>query len=68
MYQYSREEKECWFAEFITPRQYADVKIKMLQKDMYIKPSEEEIAHLYSLETQHDIDRAVASIVDRHWE
>lgn len=61
------QEKEAWFPEFKTPKQYVKVKLKMLRDDMYIEPTAAEIKHLYSLKTQHDIDRAVASAIDRHW-
>ena len=67
MCKYGKQERECWFAEFKTPKQYADAKIKMLREDMFIKPTKKEIEHLYSLKTQHDIDRSIASIVDKHW-
>ena len=61
------QEKEAWFPEFKTPKQYVKAKLKMLRNDMWILPSKKEEVHLYSLKTQGDIDRAVASIIDRHW-
>lgn len=61
------EEKQAWFPDFKTPKQYVKAKLKMLRDDMYIVPTKAEIDHLYSLTDQHDIDRAVASVIDRHW-
>lgn len=60
-------EKECWYDRFESPEQYVKVKIHMLKHDMYIKPTEEEVEHLYSLRNQTAIDNAVHSIMDRHW-
>lgn len=57
----------AWAPEFNNPEQYIQVKLKMLRRDMYIRPTAEEIMHLHTLKTRGDIDRAVASIVDRHW-
>ena len=53
---------------FVTPEQYVDAKLVMLEGEMYIHPTFEEIAHLRSLKTEGDIDRAVASIIHRHWD
>ena len=52
---------------FVNPEQYVGMKLDMLRKDMKIKPSKEEVEHLYSLKTEGDIDRAVCSIIGRHW-
>lgn len=60
-------EKECWGFVFKNPKQYVDVKLTMLRKDMYINPTKAEVDHLYELKDQYAIDRAVASIIDRHW-
>ena len=56
-----------WAEDFRTPVQYVDRKLKMLRKHMRIEPTEEEVLHLKTLKTQGDIDRAVHSIIDRHW-
>ena len=56
-----------WAEEFRNPKQYVDHKLKMLRNHMMIDPTEYEILHLRSLKTEGDIDRAVASIIDRHW-
>jgi hypothetical protein len=53
---------------FRTPKQYAREKLKMLRTDMEIKPTKEKVAHLYSLKTRGDIDRAVHDIIKRAWE
>jgi hypothetical protein len=52
---------------FRSPRQYADAKIEMLEEDFCVKPTKEEVEHLYTLKTQISIDNAVQSIIDRHW-
>lgn len=65
--EYRRTLNENHGAEFITPKQYADFKLVMLRKEMYIDPTEDEIAHLYELKTEGDIDRAVHTIIERAW-
>ena len=62
-----KEERVSWAADFRTPRQYVKVKLNMLERDMHIYPTKDEIKHLSELKTQGDIDRAVHSIIDRHW-
>ena len=62
-----RQIKVKWLVEFKNPRQYVKEKLKMLRNEMYIRPTVEEIDHLYSLKTEGDIDRAVKTIIDRHW-
>lgn len=52
---------------FKTPEQYVKAKLKILDRDFYIKPTEEEIAHLNTLKTQIAIDNAVLSIINHHW-
>lgn len=59
--------KNAWDIEFKTPRQYVDAKLKMLRNDMYIQPTPKEVFHLRELKTEGEINRAVASIIDRHW-
>ena len=53
--------------KFENAETFVNDKIKMLKRDFRIHPTEEEIAHLRELETEGDINRAVASIIDRHW-
>lgn len=65
---YEKIEKECWYLNFVNPKQYVDAKLKMLRKDMCIEPTWMEVDHLYRLKTQGDIDNAVHSIIDRHWD
>ena len=66
--EHRRQLQQAYFEEFINPEQYVKAKLKMLKNEMYIKPTEEEIAHLYSLKTDVAIDNAVHSIIDRHWD
>ena len=56
-----------WAEEFRNPKQYVERKLKMLRSHMKIPVTEEEVVHLKTLKTRGDIDRAVASIIDRHW-
>lgn len=56
-----------FFDKFKSPEQYVKVKLRMLRNDMYIQPTEEEIARLHELKTETAIDAAVRSIIDRHW-
>ena len=65
--EWKRQQNSNWDAEFITPEQYVMVKLQMLKNEMYIRVTDEEEAHLYSLKTEGDINRAVASIIDRAW-
>ena len=58
---------ESYETEFENPEQYIKTKLEMLTTDMWIEPTEEELAHLNELKTRGDIDRAVHSIIDRHW-
>lgn len=60
--------EDQWFSNFETPQQYLKVKLEMLEYDMCIKPTIEELDHLRELKTRGDIDRAVHSIIDRHWD
>lgn len=66
-YDCERQIKAKWLIEFENPRQYVDDKLKMLQTEMYIQPTYEEIKHLYSLKTEGDIDRAIKTIINNHW-
>ena len=62
-----RQRMENWDGEFVTPEQYVRLKLRMLRKDMYIEPSNKDIAHLRSLKSKAAIDAAVHSIIDRAW-
>lgn len=69
----SKEEKtrrihKRWDSEFKTPEQYVDFKLEMLRNEMYIEPTDKEVAHLRELKTMGDIDRAVHSIIERYWD
>jgi hypothetical protein len=52
---------------FKTPEQYVREKLKMLRGEMLIEPTADELNHLVELQTEGDIDRAVHSIIARHW-
>ena len=67
-WEWRRQHQSNWDTEFQSTEQYVLVKLKMLYNEMFIVPTEEEIAHLYSLKTEGDINRAVASIIDRAWD
>lgn len=58
---------DCPEMVFKSPKDYVERKLAMLRRDMYIEPTIEEIMHLHELTTQWDIDRAVKSIIDHHW-
>ena len=62
-----RRRNQHYIDEFENPEQYIKAKLKMLQKEMYIQPTEDEIAHLHELKTETAIDNAVHSIIERHW-
>ena len=54
--------------QWTTPAKYIKEKLKILSRDFYIEPTEEEIAHLKTLTTQVAIDNAVLSIINHHWD
>ena len=64
---YDPRDRENWDPGYESPEQYAEAKIDMLQLDMYINLTIDEVLHLKSLKTREDIDRAVHSIIDRAW-
>lgn len=51
----------------ITPDNYVKRKLKMLRRDMYIYPTEDEIDHLKELTSVTAIDNAVRTIISRYW-
>ena len=55
------------YVDYENPAQYVEFKLEMLRKEMYIEPTEEEIEHLMSLDSELRIDNAVRSIIERHW-
>lgn len=63
-----RQRIKNWHADFKTAKKYVEFKLEMLRNEMYIEPTEKEVAHLYELKTEGDIDRAVCSIISRHWD
>lgn len=62
-----RQRDESYTVEFENTSQYVNFKLKMLRNEMFIEPTPEEVTHLYELKTRGDIDRAVCSVIDRHW-
>lgn len=63
-----RQLNQNYIDEFVNPKQYIKAKLKMLRNEMFIKPTQKEIDHLYSLKSDVAIDNAVHSIIDRHWD
>lgn len=59
--------KEPAVTRFMSPKQYVKAKLKMLRNEMYIEPSGSEVAHLFELKSEIEIDQAVHSIIDRRW-
>ena len=53
--------------DFKNPKQYVKEKLRILRDDMCIHPTVLEVDHLKSLKTEGDIDRAVHTIIERHW-
>ena len=43
-------------------------KIKMLQKDFLINPTDEEIAHIKELKTEQQVETYVRIIINNHWD
>lgn len=56
-----------YIPEFDTPEKFVDEKIEMLQGQCYIKLSEKDIAHLRTLKTEHAINAAVRSLINKYW-
>ena len=53
--------------QFKNAEQYIQAKLRMLVKDFRIRPTETELAHLYELATESEINRAVRQIINDHW-
>ena len=64
----TRRIRKSWDSNFKTIDQYVDFKLEMLRNEMYIEPTDKEVAHLRELKTMGDIDRAVHSIIERYWD
>lgn len=52
---------------FKTAWKYVKDKVRILERDFCINPTEEELAHLNTLTTQTAIDNAILTIINRHW-
>lgn len=52
------------------PKKYLEGKLKILMdsRGFCITPTEREMEHLRELKTQTEIDNAIISIINRHWE
>ena len=62
-----KDERVSWRSKFTSPEKYIKEKLRMLRQDMYIEPTEEEIARLRSKTTEVEIDIVVRGIVARAW-
>ena len=61
-------ERASYCPVFRNPKQYVEAKLKILRRDFYIEPTEEEIRHLSTFTTQVAIDNAILGIINRHWD
>ena len=52
---------------FKNPKQYLEAKLKILNRDFYITPTETELDHLKTLTTEISIDNAIFSVIVKHW-
>lgn len=53
---------------FVTSEQFIKEKVKMLQDHFRIKLTDADMEHLWSLETETEINAAVKTIINNHWE
>lgn len=53
--------------QFTTPEKYLKAKLKILNRDFKIEPTETELEHLKTLTTEISIDNAILSVIARHW-
>lgn len=53
--------------QFTTPEKYLKAKLKILNRDFKITPTEAELAHLRTLTTEVGIDNAILSVIAHHW-
>ena len=53
---------------FRNPAQYLKARLKVLSRDSYITPTDEEMEHLRTLETQVQIDNAIITIMNNRWD
>lgn len=47
---------------------YADTKISILRADFCVQVSDEEEVYIRQFTTEHEIDAACLTILNRHWE
>ena len=53
--------------QFTTPEKYLKAKLKILNRDFKIEPTETELEHLKTLTTEISIDNAILSVIAHHW-
>ena len=53
--------------QFTTPAEYLKAKLKILNRDFKITPTETELEHLRTLTTEIGIDIAILSVINHHW-
>ena len=53
--------------QFKNANQYIQAKLRMLEDDFCIHPTETEIKHLYEFSTESEINRAVRQIINDYW-
>lgn len=53
---------------FRNPAQYLKARLKVLSRDSYITPTDEEMEHLGTLKTQVQIDNAIIAIMNNLWD
>ena len=57
-----------YIPKFENPNQFIEEKLVMLHDHLKITPTNEEINHLYELKTEYEINAAVKTIINNHWE
>ena len=53
---------------FKDKNEYVRKKITILMDQFLVKPTYKELDHLYSLDTESEIDRACIGIIKRYWD
>ena len=56
-----------YIPKFKNPEQFIEEKLEMLFHQFKIHPTNDEIAHLYEMRTEGDINLAVKTILNNHW-
>lgn len=68
MPEYERTSREHWdISEIADVKQYAECKVVMLKKEMFIELSDDDVKHILSLTSHTAVDAAVRGMINKYW-